>query len=217
LLDQSGERMRFSFISLQALAVSAFTLCCITFAAAAATPRAVTQAQSATTLSWSADFPHAVATLRMSTPDGSIVERSFGAGPVALSLNLANLASGSYTVEVTFVSSAPAPREAVRGTPLVAQTTASFLIQEGVLYSATSNPQLREDTSKRTAVKTDSAGIASNNLRPNAKDQVVADDQIVHSRTQSLLETNRIALTVSRFASARRSAMLCDIIAAFQS
>lgn len=139
---------------------------------AAAPGNNVTQAQRGSVLSWSANFPHAVALMRISGPNG-VSEQKFGSEAVQLALNPASLTAGSYVVEVTFVSAAPAARDASRPAPQVAQMTGNFLVKDGVLYTATMSPALTEGDGKRASAKAKAAG------GDRAKDVVVADDQIV--------------------------------------
>ncbi len=168
-----------------ALAVAAALL--VASPSFAAPPGAtVTQSQAGSVLRWTAAFPHAVALLRVSGPDG-VVEQKFGPEPVQFAANPSTLAAGSYVVEVTFVSQAPAARSEARTPPQVAQTTANFLVQGGMLYTATMSPAPTESGSKRTTVSgstvVDRADAVGSGARAKsserAKDAVVADDQIV--------------------------------------
>jgi hypothetical protein len=136
---------------------------------AQALQRVVTQSQSGTVLQWRADFSHEAATLRVSGADG-VIERQFGSEPVQLGATAAKLKDGRYVFEITFVSTLPQPglsRDASRTPPEVARVTGGFLLEGGVLYSASS--------SRGEAGRTDSKSAAVS----QRKDQVVADDQIV--------------------------------------
>jgi len=130
----------------------------------------VTQSQNGGALRWSAGFAHAVALLRISGPDG-ISEQRFGREAVVLNLNPATLTPGSYVVEVTLVSDAPASRSLARTPPQAATTTSNFLVQGGVLYTATSGAA---ESGKRAQ-----AGGSKAASGERAKDVVVPDDQIV--------------------------------------
>jgi hypothetical protein len=135
--------------------------------------RVVNQTQSGNRIAWRTDFAHAGATLRIMSPDGAVSEKTFGSDPIQLDIDPRQFAEGTYIFEITMVS-----QVAARGTPRsqavapqFARTTGSFLVRNGVVYSA--NDGLVESTAKS---KSGSNEKASPGVR---KDQVIADDLIV--------------------------------------
>lgn len=62
-----------------ALAVVAALLACSTLAGAAAPASVALQSHSGNMLRWAAEFPHAMAVMRVAAPDGSVSKRKFGA------------------------------------------------------------------------------------------------------------------------------------------
>jgi hypothetical protein len=127
-------------------------------------------------LRWQTDFPQAAASLRISSPNGTL-EKKFGTETVEYVVDPSSMADGSYAMEITFLSSLPTPGDSRGKTtaiaPQMARMTGNFRILGGVLYTASSNSE------STNVIRRDSRNSIQGNDRVVVQDAVVPDDQIV--------------------------------------